>query len=98
MRISPKRWIYWGIEDEIYKNFDPLEPFFFIEDGHPYRIGNGWRFKESPFTAFHIGLAKVTKISNPEGVLGGKKLSDISPEQIGKWGSDEVVQEEAANA
>lgn len=86
-RISPKRWVYWGHET-IYPDYEKcgvFEPFFWVEDQHPFRIANGWRIKETPFDAFHIGIAKKSGIKTQEGALGGKPLDEFSPEEIGDW-------------
>ena len=96
IRISPRRWLYWGHEtlDPSWESCDVVEPFWFLEEGEPYRVGNGWRVKESPTLAFHIGLAKSRPhVADPLEAIGGKKLSDYSPEDIGQWNGS--VQEDA---
>ena len=86
-KIWPGRWVYWGHET-IYPDWekcDVAEQFWWVEDVYPFRLGNGWRFKESPFKAFHFGFAKVSSVDSHEEVIGSRDLSDYTPEEIREW-------------
>jgi hypothetical protein len=85
VRISKKRWLYWGEEDEIETGNDPLAWFWFKETGKPFRTGTGIRFRETHDTAWHIGIAKLSGASSHVGVLGGQDLPNITPSDIRGW-------------
>lgn len=92
-RISPKRWIYWGHET-IYPEWErcgTFEQFYWVEDVYPFRMGNGWRWKETPFKAFHFGFAKsVEGLDSQEKVIGSRDLDSFSAEEIGEWDGTKV--------
>lgn len=85
LRVSPRHWIYWGHEelDPRWEKCGVVEPFFWTTDVPPYKLGNGWRMKESPTKAFHIGWVKKLDRS----IVFGKSV-DVTPEEIGTWGEE----------
>lgn len=90
VRISPRRWIYWGHET-LYpgEKCGAVEQFFWTTDVPPYRLGNGWRMKETPFKAFHIGIAKKLDRS-----IVHRELEDLTPEEIGEHWNGPVQEEQ----
>ena len=81
VRISPRRWFYWGHED-LYpgEHCGAFEQFWWLEDSPPFRNAKGWRMKEDPFTAFHFGFAKSEKKS-----LVQRDLDHFTPLDIAEW-------------
>lgn len=87
LRISPRRWIYFGHEDEV-PHAKVWEQFWFIEENPPYRIGNGWRMREGRDVAFHIGVAvSAPAVSSDLEILGGFVI-DVPPHELGQWGAE----------
>ncbi len=95
-KISPKRWIYYGTEDEVTNDF-LVQKFWFIEDSHPFRIGNGWRLRGIRDVALHLGIAVRSAATTAAEALGGSEM-ETDPESIGKWGTDvqEIEETEAS--
>jgi hypothetical protein len=67
-----------------------------VETVPPYRTGNGFRIRLGS-RAFHLGTCRPAPNSGPLGLVGGG-LVDSTPEDIGKWTTNEVGQEETADA
>ena len=85
IRVSPKRWIYFGLEDEA-PEAKVWEPFWFIEENPPYRHGHGRRSRQPGEYAVHIGTARVIPLrESPLNILGGSVL-DIPAHEVGLWG------------
>ena len=94
-RISPKYWVYWGHETLLPgEKCGVAEQFFWLEDFPPYRVANGWRFKESPRDAFHVGFAKKSHNTTTEMALGGRRLEDVTPQELREWRGHGPVHQE----
>lgn len=92
-RVSPKRWLYYGTEDEVTNDF-LVQKFWFIEDSPPFRVGNGWRLRGVRDVAFHLGIAVRSAATTAAEALGGSEL-ETDPESIGRWSTDVQESEEA---
>ena len=94
IRIGPKTWLYFGHEDEIEKSNHVWTPFWFLEESPPFREGNGFRIREGPFEAFHVGLAHPSGKSSHAEIMGDTgQLADISPEEISSWRAPGTTEE-----
>jgi hypothetical protein len=81
-----RKWLYFGLEDEIEKNNRWAIPFWFLEETEPYRLGRGYRFRMGRESAFHIGIAERSGAKSHADVLGNSEaLGETPPEEIGKW-------------